>query len=284
MSINWVMIPPTPTPSQPFTPLPGEQTLHVCPPRTSFSLSTVGKYPASQPFSVSSSTGTLYLTSKRIIYLPSTPSPQLQSFASPLLNLQDSHVSAPWIGPNVWTAIVRPVQGGNLPNQALEVKVTFKEGGAYEFQTKYERVRERVVQAVEMARDRGQGIGSGEGLEEGRGRGPGVMEGVEVVMEDLPRYEEAQSQTRPVGVGAGMATAAAGVPTAVQPPPEEARTNGVTSSAAQTTGAPSRDEQLFTPPDEPPPGYDQVQREAIEDSFSRGLTQRLQRSEDPESR
>ncbi|KAG8627895.1 hypothetical protein KVT40_003768 [Elsinoe batatas] len=273
MSINWVMLPPSPSPSQPFLPLPGEQTVYASPARTSFSVGTVGKFPAQQPFTVSSSTGVLYLTSKRVIYLPASPTPQLQSFSSPLLNLQDSHVSAPWIGPNVWSAVVKPVQGGNLPNQPLEVKVTFKDGGAYDFQTRYERVRERVVQAVEMARERGQGLGTESGVEQGRGRGPGVMEGVEVVLEDLPRYEEARQVP-----GAHVQVPAA----RVQPAGElaqAAQANG-TASGGNTTGVQSRDEQqIFTPPDEPPPGYDQVQREAIEDEFSRRLAQRLVISE-----
>ncbi|KAF4556582.1 Hypothetical protein D9617_1g084600 [Elsinoe fawcettii] len=271
MSINWVMVPPNPSSAQPFTPLPGEQTLYVSPQRTSFSISTVGKFPAQQPFTLSSSTGVLYLTSKRVIYLPSSTTPQLQSFASPLLNLQDSHVSAPWIGPNVWSALVRPVHGGNLPDQPLEVKVTFKDGGAYDFQTRYERVRERVVQAVDMARERGQGLNN-EGVEQGRGRGPGVMEGVEVVLEDLPRYEEARQVP-----GAHVPVPAAGVQP-VGDLAEAAQANG-TTSAGNNTGVQSRDEQIFTPPDEPPPGYDQVQQEAIEDAFSRRLTQRLETRE-----
>ncbi|PNS21173.1 hypothetical protein CAC42_3511 [Sphaceloma murrayae] len=280
MSINWVMVPPTPNPSQPFTPLPSEQTLWVSPPRTSLNLSTVAKFPASQPFSLTSSTGALYLTSKRVIYLPASPTPDFQSFAAPLLNLQDSHVSAPWIGPNVWTALVRPVQGGNLPNQALEAKVTFKDGGAYDFQTRYERVRERVVHAVELARERGQGF-NGEGVEEGRGRGPGVMEGVDVVLEDLPRYEEAQAQG--AAQTAVPAMASPHLAQGVASPPAEEHTDGTAGSVA-TTGAPSRDEQIFTPPDEPPPGYDQVQREAIEDEFSRRLNQRLAVGDESESR
>lgn len=233
------MIPTTPSPSQPFTPLPSETTLYTSPPRTSFSVSSLGKFPAHQPFSLSSSSGTLYLTTKRLIYLPATPSPTLQSFSSPILNLQDSHVTAPWIGPNVWTALLRPVHGGGLDgNQALEVKITFRDGGAYDFSTGYERVRERLGQAVEVARARGMNVG---GRHEGAGGRGGGVEGVEVVMEDLPRYEAA----RDVGGDAEQSRA-------------EERTERTP-------------EQVFTPPDEPPPGYEQVQREVIEDEFSRRL-------------
>lgn len=258
---SWVMIPPNPTPSQPFTPLPSEQILYSSPPRTSISISSLGKFPAQQPFSLSSSSGTLHLTSKRVVYLPSPSTVAFQSFASPHLNLQDSHITAPWIGPNVWTALLRPVQGGNLPSEhsALEVKVTFRDGGAYDFQSLYERVRERMVHAVELARERGQRV-SVEGVEEGRGRGSGMM-GVEVVMEDLPRYEEGGTH--------GAA-------------PETRREEETATQETERRASVQRQQQeVFTPPDEPPPGYEQVQREVIEDEFSRRLNAtRLERDGD----
>ncbi|KAF2153518.1 hypothetical protein K461DRAFT_255800 [Myriangium duriaei CBS 260.36] len=269
MSINWVMLPPAssssstsfPPDRQPFTPLPSETTLYTSPPRTSFSIASLGKFPAQQPFSLSSSSGRLYLTTKRIIYLPATPTPTLQSFASPLLNLQDSHVSAPWIGPNVWSAIVRPVQGGHLEQWAgLEVKITFRDGGAYDFQGKYERVRERLGQAVEAARARGVDVGGRqEGVEYGTGRGGGVM-GVEVVMEDLPRYEDAGNSRRVEGDGGMRATGG------------EVGQQGGREGEGREESTEESDREVFTPPDEPPPGYEQVQREVIEDEFTRRLT------------
>ncbi|GAM83899.1 hypothetical protein ANO11243_018890 [Dothideomycetidae sp. 11243] len=277
------MIPPNASASQPFTPLPSETTLYTSPARTSFSIASLGKFPAQQPFSLSASSGTLYLTTKRIIYLPATPSPLLQSFASPLLNLQDSHVTAPWIGPNVWTALARPVQGGNLQHHpAVEIKFTFRDGGAYDFQSRYERVRERLAQALEVARARGQDVGGRhDGAQHGSGRGPGVMEAVEVVMEDLPRYEDAGNTRRVEGDGSQVPTRQGSITQAVQEQGTDSAHN-----TGEAVGSPESPQPgIFTPPDEPPPGYEQVQREVIEDEFSRRLTatnlRRERRGESP---
>lgn len=69
----------------------------------------------------------------QIVYLPAHPTPQFQSFSAPLLNLQDSTVSAPFFGPNVWTALVQPVSGGGIPPSilAVQLKMTFKDGGGF---------------------------------------------------------------------------------------------------------------------------------------------------------
>ena len=74
-----------------------------------------------------------------MIYLPVTPTPQLQSFAVPILNVTDSRVTAPWFGANKWEAIIQPVQGGGIPPQhaELDLVMEFKEGGAFDFATTY---------------------------------------------------------------------------------------------------------------------------------------------------
>ena len=223
------MIPPNPSPSQPFTPLPSETTLYTSPARTSLAIASIGKFPADQPVSYSSSSGTLYLTTKRLIYLPSPPTAALQSFSSPLLNLQDTHVTTPWIGPNVWTALLRPVSGGHLDKHpALEVRLTFRDGGAYDFQIAFERLRERVAQALESARARAQD-GSGR-----HGRGPGPMDGVEVVMEDLPRYEAAREITTNEERSGTAGTGETSQP-AFAPPDEPPGTKGLSSPARRLT-------------------------------------------------
>ncbi|KAF1350754.1 hypothetical protein BDV97DRAFT_397751 [Delphinella strobiligena] len=255
MSINWVMLSPTTPPT--FTPLTHEQTLYTSPPRTSLLLHSLNAYPGKTPFAVSSSAGTLYLTNRRIIYLPSTSTPQLQSFAAPILNTHDSHVVAPWIGPNVWTALVQPVQGGGIPptHATLELKVTFKEGGAYDFHSRYERVKERLQQAVEVARESGNVMG--DGSETGRGRGGGALAGVNVAgvhLEDLPAYEES---------GGSVAVSVAG---ALR---EQEREHSPPPVAEEGEDA---QRGAFTPPAEPPPGYEEVQRETIQDEVERRLS------------
>lgn len=213
---------------------------------------------------MSSSAGVVYLTNRRIIYLPSSPTPALQSFAAPILNLHDTHVTAPWIGPNVWTAVLQPVQGGGIPPQhaALELKITFKDGGAFDFHTRYERVKERLQQAVEVARE--SGAVRGDGSERGRGRGGGALDGVNldsVNLEELPAYEETGAAVpAPVGAQNGAPIP----PPTVPPPAVNVETLPATS--------PRQEQQIFSPPSEPPPGYEEVQRESVEDELARRLS------------
>ncbi|KAH0304190.1 hypothetical protein KCU74_g17541, partial [Aureobasidium melanogenum] len=253
MSVNWVML--EPSSAQPFTPLPHEQTLYKSPVRTSFSLQSLNKFPGKEPVHYSASAGTLYLTNRRLVYLPSTPTPQLQSFAAPLLNTHDSHVAAPWIGPNVWTALVQPVQGGGIPAHvpALELKFAFKDGGAYDFHSGYERVKERLQQQVDVARQ--SGYLQGDGSEAGRGRGGDTLAAVDVAnvhLDDLPAYEETG--------------ASASIP---QPPAPATQTPAPRQAASPPD---SHAPEVFTPPAEPPPGYEQVQRETVEDELERRLS------------
>jgi len=257
MSINWVML--SPTSPNVFTPLPSEQTLYTSPPRATFSLQSLNKFPGQEPFHITSSSGVLYLTNRRVIYLPSNPTPQLQSFTAPILNLHDTHVTAPWIGPNVWTALVQPVQGGGIPahHAALEIKITFKEGGAYDFQTTYERIRERLQHAVSVARESGTIVG--DGSETGRGMGAGALSGVNVGnvhLEDLPAYEETGRSVQPPSV---VVQGVEAVPT----------------TTAEQSQSPVVAQQTYPPPNEPPPGYDEVQREAVEDELERRLSEPL---------
>jgi len=186
MSLNWVMLSPSTNP--PYTPLPNEQTLFASPPRIGFAVTTPAHYPGKQQerFNLTHSSGVLYLTNRRIIYLPDKGTDRLQSFAAPILNLHDSHVTAPFFGPNVWTALLQPVQGGGIPvpsTGVVEIKLTFKEGGAFDFHTHYERVRERLQQAVEVSRIDGDGAGASRA----------AMNNVDVTnvnLEELPAYQE----------------------------------------------------------------------------------------------
>ncbi|KAL2350182.1 hypothetical protein BJ546DRAFT_491371 [Cryomyces antarcticus] len=271
MSINWVML----SDSEGFTPLPGEQKLYTSPPRTSLSLHTLNKFPGKEPFSVQSSTGCVHLTNRRIVYLPAAPTPQLQSFTAPILNLHDTRVTAPFFGPNVWIALVQPVQGGGIPPQhaAIELKMTFKDGGAFDFHSRFERVKERLQQAVEVARESGQV--AGDGSEQGRGRGAGALGGVNmdsVHLEQLPAYEEPGI---PLSQASGAAAATTVPQVSSSTPPSQgnrdtAATNPIVSPQPTRRRAPSQG--LSSPPAEPPPGYEEVQRETIMDELERRLS------------
>src|SRR4051794_13477694 len=52
------------------------------------------------------------LIALKIVYLPTSPTPELQSFSSPILNLQDTYVRAPFFGANYWTGLCKPVADG----------------------------------------------------------------------------------------------------------------------------------------------------------------------------
>ncbi|RMX78835.1 hypothetical protein D0869_08765 [Hortaea werneckii] len=263
---SWVMLSPTSNP--PYTPLPNEQTLFTSPPRVGFSLSTPSHFPGKQqqPYNFTNSTGILYITSRRIIYLPEKPSKEFQSFAAPILNLHDSHCTAPWFGPNVWIALLQPVQGGGIPTPStgvLEIKLTFKEGGAFDFHTTFERVKERLQQAVEVSRISGDGSGSSRA----------AMNGVDVSnvnLEDLPAYQEESDGPLISPVG---------------PPPAVVATNQQ-SNAQRDSGIAVEEERPrskptdadFGAPTEPPPGYEETQIQGLQDEMDRRASEGARRS------
>lgn len=118
-----------------FQSLPGEQQLFTSPARTSITVTSTNKQPGQQLFSVQGNAGRAFLTNRRLVYIPTKPTPTFQSFAAPILNFHDAHVTAPWFGANQWIAAVQPVTGGGISAQysLLEVKLTFNDGGAFDF-------------------------------------------------------------------------------------------------------------------------------------------------------
>ncbi|KAI9858176.1 MAG: hypothetical protein M1813_007825 [Trichoglossum hirsutum] len=203
------------------------------------------------------------IASLQIVYLPASPTPALQSFSTPILNLHDTHVSAPFFGPNVWTAALQPVTGGGIPptQSIVELKMVFKEGGAFDFHQHFERVKERLLQAMDVARESGYGGGTG---------GEANLAGVNLAavhLEQLPAYEEAnRSSTSPPGGStarpphtiqqdSGVATGSDGQSSGKPPPSEE----------------PSAEGERFEPPMGPPPGYEEAQAQSIGDEFERRL-------------
>jgi hypothetical protein len=202
----------------------------------------------------------LYLTNRRIIYVPDKATESFQSFAGPILNLHDSHVTAPFFGPNVWQALLQPVQGGGIPipaGGAVDLKLTFKDGGAFDFHTHYERVRERLQQAVSVSRIEGDGSGSSRA----------AMIGVDVGnvnLDELPAYQESSN-------GPLIAPTSSSMP-AQQPSQllQPARDSGVGSDDGRP--APKSTNSAFSPPDEPPPGYEEAQMAGLADEAERRRT------------
>ncbi|KAF3481396.1 uncharacterized protein GIQ15_04155 [Arthroderma uncinatum] len=237
--------------------LPNERIIYSSPPRTSISLRSIHPGPDKQTFSKQSSAGHVHLTNQRIVYLPSQPTPEFQSFSAPLLNLLDTHVAAPFFGPNVWNSVVQPVSGGGIPATyaAIQLKLTFKDGGAFDFHSNYEQIKERLQQAVERARE--GGLMSGDGAQVGTGRDGGafgVVDFANVHLEELPAYE-------------GPAGAVSARIQSLDRPPEHGE--------GESRLAGSRSERpLFEPPTEPPPGYEEVQQQSVANELENQLRQR----------
>ena len=164
---------------------------------------------------------------------------------APILNLQDTRISAPFFGPNVWTGILQPVTGGGIPPQHafVEIKMTFKEGGAFDFHSTFERIRDSLLRAVETAQASGHELDMGN-----------------VHLDELPAYNE-------VGGTQAMAPGRSANAQAALP------TQGGTQQAALSAPRPNNVSRpnSFSPPDEPPPGYEEAQSSGIRDRMEEGI-------------
>jgi hypothetical protein len=207
-----------------------------------------------------------------MIYLPVTPTPTLQSFAVPILNVADSRVTAPWFGANKWEAVIQPVAGGGIPPQHdyLDLVMEFKEGGAFDFSSTFERLKERLRQAVDVARESGADEGGVEGVNMNN-----------VHLEDLPAYEESGQHARvPVPLPSppmdGSMDARAGGPVVAAPVPTSPQ-----ASVSSPLASPRQTQEGFQPPDEPPPGYEEVQRSSIVDELERQMRDNPWQEEEP---
>ena len=129
----------------------------------------------------------------------------------------------------------------------------FKEGGAFDFASIFERLKERLRQAVDVARE--------SGAEEG-----GVNMN-NVHLDDLPAYEESRQHAR--------------VPDPLPSPPIDDRrlsggTTGGAAIAAPQPTSPQRSSPMaspqtanFQPPSDPPPGYEDAQRDSVVEELER---------------
>jgi hypothetical protein len=130
--------------------------------------------------------------------------------------------------------------------------MTFKDGGAFDFHSTYERIKERLQQAVDVARESGHLVGDGTETRGGQGAGAlGAVDMNAVHLDELPAYEDAAS-TRPV-------------PATRQDAPL------IDLSEPEPATRTSPRQEQFSPPAEPPPGYEDVQSQSISDELERRL-------------
>ncbi|ROT36598.1 hypothetical protein SODALDRAFT_335699 [Sodiomyces alkalinus F11] len=111
-----------------------------------------------EPFSHRSDVGTAYITTRRVIYIPAQPTAEFKSFQAWILDCQDSYVNSPLIGAWYWAATVRPSPGGGVPPDIprLSLKLTFREGGYYEFYRQFEELKERMEHVRRVQQETGQ--------------------------------------------------------------------------------------------------------------------------------
>lgn len=275
-----------------IVPLPREKILFTSPLRTALTLQTPNPYPGKEPFSVKCSDGKAIITNQRVIsassshtglvadsatslkliYLPTTPTtilglpatdptqkaqpPSLKSFSAPLLGLQDTHVSAPFFGPNVWEAVLLPVEGGGIPSHhnLVQLKLTFKEGGAFDFSTIYERIKETISQAMDTARESGRPVSSF----------------VDADLEQLPAYEEVGGS----GAAPPLFTPRIQRPVPIAPngtprpaPPPNNGVVGLENGRSEPPPPMQLSNEPTPTPNEPPPGYEEVQRNSVADNL-----------------
>jgi WW domain-binding protein 2 len=240
-------------PTQSFVRLPGEKPIWKSPPRTALTLSTPRAYPADNPLSIKSASGTVYLTNQRVVYLPENPTNEFKSFAASLLNLHDTHVSVPWFGPNTWNALIQPVPGGNIPNtHHVELKLTFNDGGAPDFHSNFERIKERLQQAVDVARaDNAAGR-----------RQDAALSGVNleaVHLDELPSYADSGHDR-------------------IAPPTQQSESivdDSVPPLVPQRQTVPPTQSQSLPsqPPSDAPPGYEETQQQSVQAELERRLAQ-----------
>ncbi|KAI0999616.1 hypothetical protein K3495_g8582 [Podosphaera aphanis] len=226
MSINWVMIAPD---SPGFVKLPNERLIYTSPPRTSLELTASSPNPQTRLFSIKSDAGVVYVTNQRLVYLPTVPTSTFKSFSCPILNLQDTHVCSPLFGPNYWVGQCQPVPGGGIPANYLfaDLKLTFREGGTYDFVTAFEQIKEHLYQARSTAQET-----STYGMHQ-----------TNIDLEQLPAYQ------RERGTG----------PDYIYSPSSEA---GAPQLSVSVNSSPMID-PLLPIPGEAPPGYEEVQAQAV---------------------
>lgn len=113
----------------------------------------------------------------------------------------------------------------------MQLKVTFKEGGAFDFHTKFEQIKERLAQVVDNT-----GESSGRGLQ--------AVNLSAVHLDELPAYDGRRNPSQAASLR--------------PPPPVEAPSGRQASEAGPE-------------PMDPPPCYEEVQQQSVADELEERL-------------
>ncbi|CAG8483252.1 10027_t:CDS:2 [Funneliformis mosseae] len=130
MALNWAMIA---SDGKSPVPLPGEKII-LEQDKVSLVFDMGGGYPGNA--GTYKADGGIFLTNQRVIFISRPTLQHFKSLSVPLLNMKEGKLQQPWFGANYYQAIVTPVPNGGLPAPG-QLKVTFKEGGGFEFSSHY---------------------------------------------------------------------------------------------------------------------------------------------------
>ncbi|KAI0541917.1 hypothetical protein GGR58DRAFT_365189 [Xylaria digitata] len=235
LDASWVML----SRSGEIEPLPHESMLFKTRGRVALSITAPNQPPGVAPLAIKSESGTAYITNQRLIYLPATPTEQFKSFSTKILGCQDGRMRSSWVGPWYWEASVRTVPDGNIPPDfpRVTLKLTFKDGGFSEFESKFVEIKARLHHAAQIAEESGQRNWV-----------------LNVHDEQLPEYTASQGQG----------------------PSEHARST-TDEVAQRVTNATRQTETNRGMPDEPPPDYDEAQAQAVSMRFDERLREEAER-------
>lgn len=178
--------------------------------------------------------------STQLIYLPAKPTESFKSFSAPILNIRDSHIVSQMFGPNKWVAMVLPVAGGGIPTHfsAVDLKLTFWDGGWDAFRQRFEVMRERHEQIRQLRSASGGHVNYARYAHD----------------EQLPRYEAASGAPPSAAQGEAIPPTQRQAPTGTAAPP---------GAATPSTRTPTGSRQPGEVPNEPPPDYEEAQAQAV---------------------
>ncbi len=144
-------------------------------------------------------------------------------------------------------------------NQAhIEIKLTFKDGGAYDFHTNFERIKERFLQAMEAARD---GHGTGANSSQGVAGGPIAGLNMDAVhLDELPTYQDSGRDE--------LAPQPAPPQPRQRPPVQQEDPVPSFEEVVQGRTPPQR---AGAPPTDAPPGYEETQQQSIQQELETRL-------------
>jgi hypothetical protein len=158
---------------------------------------------------------------------------------------------------------VQPVPNGGIPGAAVNLKITFREGGAYDFYAMFVDVKERFAQAFE-ARGLAVGTDTRRGNDERRAEAEAAISG-ELIMEDLPEYSAGPAPSVPHASRPSVLA-----PVALRPSQSQSRPP-VNLMDEPASPLPAAEGSAGTPADAPP-GYEETQSGSIAAELDRRLS------------